>query len=96
MTVELFHKAPKGYYYELEKDFKRNVTAIWLHHNKQYDYNLGKPVKTIWGFYNTKTRQFYRPINAKTVGEVVDIMDTTPYTSMKVNRTPLESAFHND
>ena len=48
MTIELFHKAPEGYHYEQEKDFKRNVTAIWLHHHKEYDYNLGKPVKTIW------------------------------------------------
>ena len=93
MTIELFHKAPEGYHYELEKDFKRNTTAIWLHHHKQYDYNLGKPVKTIWGFYNTKKREFYAPINSKTVGSVVKIENTTPYTAMPVKITPLEAAF---
>ena len=93
MTVELFHKAPKGYHYEQEPDFKPNVTAIWLHHDREYDYNLGKPIKTIWGFYHTKKRQFYAPINAKTIGKVVDIMETTPYTSMKIKQTPLEAAF---
>ncbi len=93
MTKILFHKAPEGYSYEFEKNFKRNVTAIWLRHHKQYDYNLGKPVKTIWGFYNTKTRQFYAPINSKTVGSVVRIEDTTPYTAMPLNLTPLEAAF---
>ena len=93
MSVELPHKAPIGYHYEQEPNFKNNVTAIWLHHDKIYDYNLGKPVKTIWGFYHTKKGQFYAPINSKTIGKVVDIMDTTPYTCMKTKRTPLEAAF---
>ena len=93
MTVELFHKAPEGYHYEQEPNFKRNVTAIWLHHHKRYDYNLGKPVKTIWGFYNTKTKQFHAPVNSKTVGSVVIIQNTTPYTAMTLNLTPLEAAF---
>jgi hypothetical protein len=93
VTIELFHKAPEGYSYEQEKNFKPNITAIWLRHHKQYDYNLGKPVKTIWGFYHTKKQLFYAPVNAKTVGKVVDIRDTTPYTSMKIKQTPLEAAF---
>ena len=93
MTVELFHKAPDGYHYEQQKDFKRNTTAIWLHHHKHYDYNLGKPVKTIWGFYNTKTKQFHAPVNSQTVGSVVDIRQTTPYTAMPLKITPLEAAF---
>jgi hypothetical protein len=93
VTIELFHKAPKGYSYELEQNFKRNTTAIWLRHHAHYDYNLGKSVKTIWGFYNTKTRQFRSPVNSKTVGSVVDIRDTTPYSAMKRNLTPLEVAF---
>lgn len=93
MTIELFHKAPRGYHYELEKNFKRNVTAIWLCHEKKYVYNLGKTVKTIWGFYNSKEREFRAPVNSKTVGKVVDIRETTPYTAMKLNLTPLEAAF---
>jgi hypothetical protein len=93
VTVELFHKAPEGYHYEQQKDFKRNTTAIWLHHHQRYDYNLGKPVKTIWGFYNTKTRQFHAPVNSQTVGNVVDIEETTPYTAMPIKQTPLEAAF---
>lgn len=90
MTVELFHKAPDGFHYEQQKDFKRNVTAIWLHHHQRYDYNLGKPVKTIWGFYNTKTRQFHAPVNSQTVGSVVKIENTTPYTAMVLNLNGLE------
>lgn len=94
MTIELFHKAPDGYHYEQEKNFKRNVTAIWLHHHQRYDYNLGKPVKTIWGFYNTKTKQFHAPVNSSTVGSVVRIEDTRPYTAMPLKLSPLESFFH--
>jgi hypothetical protein len=93
MTKILFHKAPEGYSYEFEKNFKRNVTAIWLHHHKQYDYNLGKPVKTIWGFYNSKTKQFHAPVNSKTIGDCVDIKRTRPYTAMPIKQTPLEAAF---
>lgn len=94
MTVELFHKAPDGYSYEQQKDFKKNTTAIWLHHHQLYVYNLGKPIKTIWGFYNTKTKQFHSPVNSKTVGCVIDIEKTTPYSGMKRPKlNPLESAF---
>jgi len=94
VTIELFHKAPDGYHYEQEKNFKRNVTAIWLHHHQRYDYNLGKPVKTIWGFYNTKTKQFHAPVNSSTVGSVVRIENTRPYTAMPLKLSPLESFFH--
>jgi hypothetical protein len=93
MTIELFHKAPEGYHYELEKNFKKNITAIWLHHHRSYVYNEGKPTKTIWGFYNSKKRVFCSPVNSKTVGKAVDIGDTTPYTAMKIKQTPLEVAF---
>ena len=94
MSIELFHKAPEGYSYEIERDFKKNITAIWLRHHKRYDYNLGKPVKTIWGFYNNKKRQFCSPVNSKTVGAVIDISLTTPYTGMKPpKKNPLEDCF---
>jgi len=94
VTIELFHKPPEGYSYKIEKDFKRNTTAIWLHHHRQYDYNLGESVKTIWGFYNTKKRQFHSPVNSKTVGSVIDISFTTPYTAMKQpKKTLLEECF---
>jgi len=91
--IEMFHKPPNGYHYEQEKNYKRNTTAIWLHHHKRYDYNLGKPVKTIWGFYNTKTRNFHAPVNSQTVGSVVDIGNTTPYTAMPIKQSPLEKFF---
>ncbi len=51
------------------------------------------PRPTIWGFYNTKTRQFHAPVNSQTVGSVVEIENTTPYTAMPIKITPLEAAF---
>lgn len=91
-TIEFPHKAPKGMYYEYE-EFKRNVTAIWICYDREFDYNLGKPVKCIWGFYDSKKRTYFSPVNSKTIGKCVSIDDTTPYTAMQLKRTPLESAF---
>ena len=89
MIPEFPHKAPKGYYYETES-FKRNVIAIWIHYTRKFDYNLGDSVRCIWGFYNSKTKTYHSPINSKTVGKEVDINDTTPYSAMIPNLTPLE------
>lgn len=91
-TIEFPHKALEGMHYEYE-DFKRNVTAIWICYDRCFDYNLGKPVKCIWGFYNTKTKEYFSPINSKTIGKRVNPKDTTPYTAMIPKQTPLESAF---
>jgi len=91
--IEFPHKAPANYSYEFEEDFKRNVTAIWLRHSAIYDYNLGKSVSTVWGFYNVKTKIYYAPTNSRTVGKSVSIENTTPYTAMPLKQTPLESAF---
>lgn len=90
--VEFPHQAPKGYRYESEP-FKRNVVAIWIHHCRRFDYNLGGDVRCIWGFYNTKTKEYFSPINSKTIGKCVDIRDTSPYSAMIPKKTALESCF---
>lgn len=92
MIVDFPHKAPEGYYYE-QTEFKRNVDAIWIHYDRRFDYNLGEPVRCIWGFYNTKTKEYFAPINSKTVGKRVSIENTTPYSAMQLKLTPLERAF---
>lgn len=92
MLNEFPHKSPKGYSYEFT-EFKRNTVSIWLHHAAVYDYNLGKPVRTIWGFFNTKTNQYHIPTNSSTIGGVVDIERTTPYSAMVPKQTVLESCF---
>jgi len=92
MTLEFPHKAPKGMYYE-QTEFKRNVIAIWVHYQRRFSYNGGDPVRCIWGFYNSKTKSYHAPINSSTVGSVVDINNTTPYSAMQLNLNPLELAF---
>ena len=92
MIIEFPHSAPEGYSYE-QRPFKSNIIGIWIHFNRCFDYNLCHPVSCIWGFYNTKTRKYYAPINAKTVGKQVEIERTTPYSAMPIKQTVLESCF---
>jgi hypothetical protein len=86
------HKAPEGMRYEVE-EFKRNVFSIWLYYDRKFDYNLGKPVKCIWGFYNYKKCEFYSPVNSSTVGKEVKFKDTRPWTSMPIKYQGLEAFF---
>lgn len=92
MNLEFPHKAPAGMYYETEA-FQRHITAIWIHYDRDFDYNLGKHVRCIWGFYNTKTKCYHAPINSSKCGDKVKIEDTTPYSAMIPKQTPLESSF---
>ena len=96
MTVELptsfFHSPPNGYYYECE-DFKRNVVSIWLCNTRKFDYNNGKTTRTIWGFYSTKTGEYFSPINSSTIGACVNIKDTRNYTAMPIKQSPLDAFF---
>ena len=82
------HDPPKGYSYE-QVQFKRDVIAIWLLCHRRFVYNHGAPTRTIWGFYNTKTKRYHAPVNSKTIGKEVRLEDTTPYTSMPLNLNPL-------
>jgi hypothetical protein len=92
MIIEFPHTAPRGYSYE-QVPFKRNVVAIWILNHTQFSYNNGGTVSSIWGFYNTKTKCFHSPINSKTVGNQVNIEDTSPYSAMISKTNPLTSAF---
>ena len=90
--IEFPHKPPEGYSYE-QVPYKRNVIAMWILHHRQFSYNSGSPIRCIWGFYNTKTKEYFAPVNSKTIGKRVDISQTTPYSAMILKQTPLESAF---
>ena len=92
VKVEFPHKPPKGMHYE-QTEFKRNVVAIWIHYQRRFDYNLGDPVRCIWGFYDSKKKQYFAPANSRTIGKVVDIENTTPYSAMQPKQTPLEAAY---
>lgn len=86
------HEPPENYTYKVE-EFRRNVLRIWCCNHFKFTFNGGSPAQTIWGFYNTKQRTYYAPINSTKCGDKVDISDTRPYTAMQLNLNPLEAAF---
>jgi len=87
MIEDFPHSPPRGYSYEF-KPFKQNVTGIWIRNHACFAYT-SDPVISIWGFYNSKKRCYYSPINAKKCGKVVDIKDTSPFSAMIIDRGPL-------
>lgn len=97
LTLELpasFTHEPPGTTFKYEvREFKRNVVSIWLRNSRRFVFNGGDPTYTIWGFYNTKTRTYYAPINSSKQGDSVDFNSTTPYSAMQLNLNPLEAAF---
>jgi hypothetical protein len=83
MMFEFPHVAPSGYSYEI-MPHKRNILSIWICNHGKFSYTNDSPVKSIWGFYNTKTSKYFAPVNSKTVGKEVDITKTTPYSAMQI------------
>jgi len=86
------HLAPEGYSYEFEEHNTRLV-SIWLCHHCTYSFAEGKSVRSIWGFYSPKKREYYAPVNSKTPGKVVNIKDTRNYTAMQIKPSPLDRFF---
>ena len=86
------HEPPKGYHYEVES-FRRNVCRICIVNDGSFSYT-DVPPKSVWGFYNTKSRTYSAPINFSKQGDTVDINKTRPYTAMQLNLNPLEAALY--
>ena len=86
------HEPPKGYHYEVES-FRRNICRICIVNDGSFSYT-DVPPKSVWGFYNTKSRTYSAPINFSKQGDTVDINKTRPYTAMQLNLNPLEAALY--
>lgn len=92
--IDFPHQPPQGYSYEF-KEFKRNLVSIWCCNHSKFIYNDGAVTKSIWGFYNTKTKCYHAPINSTKCGDQVDIKSTTPYSAMQLKfSNPLEYALY--
>ena len=89
LPVDFIHEAPNGYRYE-SLPFKRSIVAIWTVCSRRFTYNSGDESRCIWGFYDTKKRAYFAPINSKQIGAQVDINSTTPYSAMQLNLKGLE------
>ena len=81
------HHPPEGYSYEVSQ-FKRDILSIWICNHAKFSYTDKTP-KSIWGFYNRKTKQYHSPINSSKPGDKVSIEQTTPYSAMQLNLNPL-------
>ena len=86
--IENFHQPPEGYSYDVQQ-YKRNMLSIWIINHGEFSYT-DQPPRSIWGFYHTKKREYYAPINSKKCGDRVDFQRTTPYSAMQLNLNPLE------
>ena len=92
MDSPLFpHSAPPGYEYWSES-YSKTIDRIWIRNLGEFTYTEDKP-STVWGFYNKRTGEYIAPINWKKPGKVVKVEDTSPYSAMTLNLTPLEAAF---
>jgi hypothetical protein len=90
--VPFSHLPPEGHFYSFE-EYKSGVISIWLNNKRKFDYNLGKPTKTVWGFWKIKTNKFFAPINSKTMGKEVEFKNTRNYTAMQIKQSPLDQFF---
>ena len=93
LPADFPHAAPEGYRYEAVC-FKNNVIAIRTVYDAGFVFNDHNPHHCIWGFYNTKTREYSAPINATKQGDKVNVRDTTPYSAMQLNLNPLEHVLY--
>ena len=91
LPPDFIHEPPKGFHYEVDQ-FRRNVHRICIVNDGTFSYTDVAP-KSVWGFYNTKSRTYSAPINFSKQGDTVDINKTRPYTAMQLNLNPLMVAF---
>ena len=92
LPSDFIHEPPKGYHYEVEQ-FRHNLHRICIVNDGSFSYTDVAP-KSVWGFYNTKTRKYSAPINYSKQGDTVNINQTRPYTAMQLNLNPLEAALY--
>ena len=92
-NMEFPHKAPKGYEYWTD-DYSKTIKRIWIRNiSREFIYGDEKHPSSVWGFFCTKKKEYISPVNSKKPGKVVKVQNTTPYTAMPLNLTPLELAF---
>ena len=91
LPSDFIHEPPEGFHYEVDQ-FRRNVHRICIVNDGTFSYTDVAP-KSVWGFYNTKTRTYSAPINFSKQGDPVDINNTRSYSAMQLNLNPLMAAF---
>ena len=82
---------PDGFHYTIEQ-VSPLIKRVWLNHHHVYDYNLGKPVRTVWGYI--KRDRIHTPKDSKTPNvksccDLVDAWRLPGYTSIVPKVTDL-------
>jgi len=95
MTPDQIHQylpdAPPGYHYSVEQVSKL-IQKVWLHHEYDYVYAEGDPVKTVYCFvkgdkvHPPKDHKQARP---RSVTTLVDLHTMSPYTTVVPTTTDL-------
>ena len=80
LPTDFPHQPPKGFTYEI-REHKTNIIGIWIWNHARFSYTI-EPVKSIWGFYNTKKQCYLAPINHKRPGKTIDVKSTSAYSAM--------------
>ena len=89
--VANFLPVPEGGHLEVEQ-MSPLIQRVWFYHDRVYDYNLGEPVRTVWGFIKAgkvHTPKNYKTASAKSVCDVVDAWRLPCYTSIVPTTTSL-------
>ena len=91
--MEFPHQPPQGFEYWTD-DYSKTIKRIWIRNKtREFIYGDEKHPSSVWGFYCTRKKEYLAPINYKKPGKVVKLHNTTPYTAMSLNLTPIQSAF---
>ncbi len=89
LPTDFPHTPPEGFSYET-KEFKPNIIGIWIRNHARYSYT-NDPIKSIWGFYNTKKRCYLAPITHKRPGKIVTLDKTSAYSARTLLKLALDS-----
>ena len=91
--MEFPHTAPQGYEYWSD-DYSKTIKRIWIRNiSREFLYGDDIHPSSVWGFYCKRKGEYLAPINYKKPGKVVKLHNTTPFTAMPLNLTPLQLAF---
>jgi hypothetical protein len=83
------YQPPEGFTYEI-REHKSNVVGIWIRNHARFSYT-NEPIRSIWGFYNTKKQCYIAPINHKRPGKTVDVSNTTAYSAMPLLKSSVST-----
>ena len=84
LPPDFIHEPPKGFHYEVDQ-FRRNVHRICIVNDGTFSILMCGTQVRLGDSINTKTGEYFAPINFSKQGDKVDIKNTRPYSAMQLN-----------